>query len=260
MIKLQAHRGVCYEYPENTISAYQAAVDQGYDLIECDPKFTKDGYIVLLHDRTLNRTARDKDGNPPAAEMPIKDITLQEARQWEYGSWKDARFKGEPIPTLSNLLDFAEKNAIPFKFDNVWETFPPEMQEKFFDEIEARGEKVHIGFTCRHPEMLKKAADRFPHADLHYDGGDLSAERLNQVAEIAKGHHLYIWVCYDNQRTAWFKGTKATPEVCRFVRQYGELGVWILAEREELAVAMRDLDAQIVETDGRIKPAWTKEI
>ena len=56
--------------------------------------------------------------------------------------------------------------------------------------------------------------------------------------------------------TGWFKGTKATPEVCKFVRQYGELGVWILSKREELEVAVRDLDAEIIETTGHIKPEW----
>ena len=46
MAKLQAHRGVSYEYPENTMIAYQAAIDQGYGIIELDPKYTADGKIV----------------------------------------------------------------------------------------------------------------------------------------------------------------------------------------------------------------------
>jgi glycerophosphoryl diester phosphodiesterase len=126
MTKLQAHRGVSYEYPENTIIAYQAAVDQGYGIIELDPKYTSDGKIVMLHDKSLKRTARDENGEAP--ELNIADITLDEARSYEYGSWKNERFKGEKIPTLSEVLDFAEENpTVPLKFDNVWTTFPEEI-------------------------------------------------------------------------------------------------------------------------------------
>ena len=63
MIRLQAHRGVAAEYPENTMAAFNASVEQGYHLIELDPKYTSDGQFVFLHDKTLNRTARNTDGS-----------------------------------------------------------------------------------------------------------------------------------------------------------------------------------------------------
>ena len=56
--KLQAHRGVAAEYPENTMPAFIKAYEQGYDIIEFDPKMTADHIPVVLHDRTLNRTGR----------------------------------------------------------------------------------------------------------------------------------------------------------------------------------------------------------
>ena len=80
MTKLQAHRGVSYEYPENTIIAYQAAVDQGYGIIELDPKYTLDGKFVMLYDKSLKRTARDENGVAP--ELNIADITLEQARSY----------------------------------------------------------------------------------------------------------------------------------------------------------------------------------
>ena len=79
MTLLQAHRGVSSEYPENTMAAFRASVEQGYDLIELDPKHTADGKFVILHDKTLARTARDADGNAP--DYAIKDITLQKAQE-----------------------------------------------------------------------------------------------------------------------------------------------------------------------------------
>ena len=259
MIKLQAHRGVSSDFPENTMAAFRASVEQGYDLIEFDPKYTKDGKIVILHDRTLNRTARRSDGTALEQETFIYDITFEEARALEYGSWFSPEFTGEQIPLLTDLLDFAKQTKIPLKIDNVWESFPENIREEMFAEIAAYGEDIRIGFTCAKLETLKIAAERFPYADIHYDGGDLSKERLDEVAELARGHHLYVWVCFDNNMTKWFNGSKANAELCRFVNGYGELGIWILSKREELAPAVRDFNAEIIETTGHIKPEWLNE-
>lgn len=256
MAKLQAHRGVSSEYPENTMAAFRASVAEGYDYIEFDPKYTSDGEIVILHDHTLDRTARKCDGSRVEEGKKISDTTLAEARSYDYGLWFDEKFRGEKIPLLRDLLEYACEAQIPVKVDNVWEHFPDEMKEKMFSIIEEYSDRLKVGFTCAKLETLEMAAKRFPKADIHYDGGDLSQERLETVAALAEGHHLYIWVCFPNEMTGWFKGTKATPEVCKFVRQYGELGVWILSKREELEVAVRDLDAEIIETTGHIKPEW----
>ena len=259
MTRLQAHRGVSSEYPENTMSAFRASVEQGYDIIEFDPKYTKDGKIVILHDRTVNRTGRTLDGEALAEETKICDITFEQARELEYGSWFSPKFKGEQIPLLTDLLDFAKETKIPLKVDNVWERFPEDIREEMFAQIASYGEEIKIGFTCANLETLKIAADRFPYADIHYDGGDLSKERLDEVAKLASGHHLYVWVCFDNDMTKWFKGSKANTELCKFVNGYGELGIWILSKRDELDPAIRDFNAEIIETTGHIKPEWLKD-
>ncbi len=255
MAKLQAHRGVSSEYPENTMSAFRASVEQGYDLIEFDPSYTSDGEIVILHDHTLNRTAR-KNGKAPDNEVKIFDITLAEAREYEYGSWFSPEFVGEQIPLLCDLLDFAAEKKIKLKLDNKWENFPENIKEKMFAEITKYGDALDIGFTCARLETLELVAKRFPKADIHYDGPDLSSEQLDKVARLAEGHHLYVWVCYDSDMTKWFKGTKASVEVCDFVRGYGELGIWILSKREELNDTIDDFCAEVIETTGHIKPEW----
>lgn len=206
----------------------------------------------------MNRTARRPDGEALNGEIFIKDITLAQAQELEYGSWKAPEFKGEPIPLLLDLLNFAQETQIPIKLDNVWEKFPEEIRKLFFQEIAERGEKIKIGFTCTKLENLNLVAERFPYAELHYDGGDLPRGVLEQIAEISTGRQCYIWVCYDNDMTKWFQGSKATPELCALVRQYGELGIWILSKREEIAPAIRDLSAQVIETTGHIKPHWLR--
>ena len=65
-----------------------------------------------------------------------------------------------------------------------------------------------------------------------------------------------IWICYDTPATAWFKGEKATAALCDRVRRYGEIGIWLLSEREELREAAHFFRADYVETNGKIKPDW----
>ena len=78
-VALQAHRGVSTDCPENTMAAFRASVEQGYDWIELDPKFTADNQCVVLHDRTINRTGRDRNGQPVEEKTAIIDLTLAQA-------------------------------------------------------------------------------------------------------------------------------------------------------------------------------------
>ena len=259
MARLQAHRGVSFEYPENTIVAYQAAVDQGYAIIELDPKYTLDNKFVMLHDHSLKRTARNDEGVAP--EVNIEDITLEQAKGYEYGSWKDEKFKGEGIPTLSDVLDFSEKNPnVPLKFDNVWTSFPDELRKAFLNEIAEREGKVNVGITCNTLESLEEVAKTLPWATLHYDGMDLSEYLLKTVLAIANKRELFIWVCYDLPDLSWFKGEKATPELCERVRKYGKLGIWIISTHEELETAVLNFKADLIETNGRVKPQWLRSL
>ena len=253
-IRLQAHRGVSSEFPENTFAAFQAAIDEGYDIIELDPKYTADNHIVILHDRTVNRTGRRQDGSTLPPDTAIKDLTFAQARELEYGSWKDPKFKGEKLPSLEELIDFIKAHDIPFKFDNVWETFPPEQQEIFLSQLEKADLGSKIGFTCRKPECFALVAKRFPQAELHWDGANDKAT-LEDVVKVAAGHRLTIWVCYDNKLTGWFKGSKATAELCDMVHQFGEIGIWILSQEAELDDTVNVFKANAIETTGHIKPS-----
>ena len=108
--RLQAHRGVSSEYTENTISAFKAAVEEGYDVIELDPKFTSDDKCVILHDRTVNRTGRTSAGEPLPEATAVADLTLETVRSYDFGIWKDKKFLGEKIPTLGETINFIRNN------------------------------------------------------------------------------------------------------------------------------------------------------
>src|SRR4051812_14588222 len=86
-----AHRGANRVAPENTLPAYEAAIALGCDYVEIDVRATRDGHLVLLHDRTVDRTT---DGTGHAAEMDFATIRALDAGV-KFG---DA-FRGTRVPT-----------------------------------------------------------------------------------------------------------------------------------------------------------------
>ena len=201
--------GVSSEFPENTLAAFQASVDERYKIIELDPKFTVDDQCVILHDRTLNRTARDASGNKPEPDTRIDQITLQQAQQFEYGSWFDPKFKGEPIPTLDDVIQFIRKNTISFKFDNVWETFPPHRRELFLAQLEAAS-RVKIDHMSD-IECLKSLRS-IQGLRTHWDGDNALEKPTAAKTAKTSPYHLALLPC---PMTNWFKGERASEQLAK---------------------------------------------
>jgi glycerophosphoryl diester phosphodiesterase len=97
VIEIIAHRGSSFEAPENTLAAFALAWEEGADAIEGDFRLTRDGHIVAVHDKDLQRVAR--------SSSCVADLTLAELRKLDVGGWKHARFAGQRAPTLEEVLD-----------------------------------------------------------------------------------------------------------------------------------------------------------
>jgi glycerophosphoryl diester phosphodiesterase len=91
-----AHRGFSSIAPENTLIAMVKGCEAKADGCELDVHQTKDGHIVVMHDGDVKRTT---DGEGKIAEM-----TLAEIKKLDAGSWKGPEYKGEPVPTLEEVL------------------------------------------------------------------------------------------------------------------------------------------------------------
>lgn len=92
-----AHRGASAHAPENTLSAFQLAAEDGADGIEFDVKLTKDDQVVAHHDTTLDRTT---DG-----QGQLKDFTLAELKKLDAGAWFSEQYRGERIPILDEIFE-----------------------------------------------------------------------------------------------------------------------------------------------------------
>jgi glycerophosphoryl diester phosphodiesterase len=104
-----AHRGNSIAAPENTLPAYESASQLGVDMIETDLNISKDGVLVMMHDWYMGRTT-DIQG-------AIQDLTIDELRKVDAGSWKGKEFTGVRIPTTEEALAFAKKAGIYMCFE-----------------------------------------------------------------------------------------------------------------------------------------------
>ncbi len=125
---IAAHRGARSLRAENTMSAFEEALNQGADFLEIDVGFSKDGVAVIIHDDTLERTSDvkiHKEFKPP---YRVVDYTYDELLNLDFGSWfikddpfdsiKEGRVKKEDIKvqrilTLEEVLEFAKKHRFP---------------------------------------------------------------------------------------------------------------------------------------------------
>jgi glycerophosphoryl diester phosphodiesterase len=98
------HRGAQGLAPENTLPAFQVVLDLRADGVEFDVQRTRDGHLIVTHDENLKRiTGRD---------ALIQDLTLDEIKMLDAGSFFSADFRGTPIPTLREVFDLLKPSDL----------------------------------------------------------------------------------------------------------------------------------------------------
>jgi glycerophosphoryl diester phosphodiesterase len=106
-----AHRGNSSVAPENTLPAFQSALDVQSDLVELDYHHTADGVPLVLHDETLDRTTNAVEllGRTKirVASLPLADLAGLDA-----GRWFDPKFRGTRLPTLAESLDLIQTGSV----------------------------------------------------------------------------------------------------------------------------------------------------
>ena len=128
-IQVHGHRGARARRPENTIPAFQFAIDAGVDALESDMAVTKDGVIVMSHDPVLEPPVCS--GSVPSAV--IHQLTLQQVKEWDCGATRNPRFPnqqpvpGTCIPTLDELLRLASQGTFDFNIETKSFADKPEL-------------------------------------------------------------------------------------------------------------------------------------
>ena len=92
-----AHRGDQSNAPENTLPAFQRAYESGADGVELDVRLTRDGQLVVFHDRGLKRIGKRRG--------LVTNTTLEEMRELDVGAWFGPEYRGERPPTLDEVFE-----------------------------------------------------------------------------------------------------------------------------------------------------------
>jgi glycerophosphoryl diester phosphodiesterase len=115
-VQVVAHRGASEDAAEHTLAAYRSAVDQGADALECDVRLTRDGHLVCVHDRRIDRTSNGRG--------VLSTLELADLAELDFASWRDALTSGDHelpdsdrsgILTLARLLDYVAGCARPIQ-------------------------------------------------------------------------------------------------------------------------------------------------
>lgn len=140
-VYVAAHRGWSSHYPENTLLAFEKALELGVDQLEFDLHMTKDGELVLMHDHKLARTT--------GAEGIVSDYTLEELKKLDAGSWKGEQFQGLQIPTFIEFMELV-KDHPTITLDVELKDYPKDQGDKAYESCDKALAIIdQYGFTDR---------------------------------------------------------------------------------------------------------------
>ncbi|WP_125708945.1 glycerophosphodiester phosphodiesterase family protein [Companilactobacillus zhongbaensis] len=219
--RIFAHRGIPTLAPENTMPAFQAVKDNGLNWIETDLSITKDEDVFIIHDDKLDRTT-DQSGS-------IETLETSTVKKADAGSWYDKKFQGEKIPTLSQLIDFLNKNQINANIElkgvvgDDANYLADKLVLKFARALEKLDENIDLIISSFSPIMLEKMYKQRPdlkyavlfeyqaiqddwnltmqacHAKIiHPDDRELTQEKIQMMKKY--NYQINVWTVDDKQR------------------------------------------------------------
>lgn len=131
-IQVHGHRGARAVRPENTLPAFEYAIDQGVDVLEMDLAVTKDDVLVVSHDARMNPKFCQ---GPAGAETLIRRMTLAELKRWDCGAKANPEFPkqqavpGTKVPTLQEVFDLVKRRGSKVEF-NIETKISPDRPEQ----------------------------------------------------------------------------------------------------------------------------------
>ncbi len=153
-VEIIAHRGASADAPENSLSSMKLAWEQQADAIELDLWLSSDGKLIVFHDADTKRFEK--------TPRKISSLTLAEARQIDIGAWKDPKFKGERVPTLSSILETMPKGKRAVLEIKCGPEILPELGREIGDSGRLPEELTIISFQY---DVLKPSKVMFPRID-----------------------------------------------------------------------------------------------
>ena len=149
-----AHRGDLAHAPENTLPAFQQAIQKGADGVELDVKLTADGHVIVIHDSTVDRTT---DGKGRVASLPLEAI-----RKLDAGKWFNEKFAGTKVPLLEEVFEVVGKDKMINIELKDYTVSHDGLVKKVCELIKRHDNHNQILFSSFFPSTLKVAAQALP--------------------------------------------------------------------------------------------------
>ncbi len=147
LTEVSAHRGASINYPENTMKAFEMAVEEKTDWIELDVQLTSDGVPVIIHDSNIHRVT--------GVNKNIWEVTYNDIRDLDCGSWFSPEFAGERIPTLGEVLDFAKKKHVKLNIELKPTGYEKDFEKTVIDTINEKNYKNSCVVTSQEYNTLE---------------------------------------------------------------------------------------------------------
>jgi glycerophosphoryl diester phosphodiesterase len=151
---LFAHRGASIHAPENTIPAFELALQQGADGVELDAMLSADGQVVVIHDSTLDRTT---DGHGR-----VTDMSFAALRELDAGAWRSENFRGTKIPSLNEVFEAIGKQSVINVELKNYSTPRDRLVDKVCEVVRHHGLQERILFSSFLGSNLKRAGRLLP--------------------------------------------------------------------------------------------------
>lgn len=153
---VMAHRGNKVKFPENTMSAFRQAVDDGADIIETDLHMTSDGRFVCIHDEKVDRTT---DGRGFVAEKRLSELRTLNAANLQ------ADLGPEPVPTLEELANLIPPDiglALELKSDSFLQADVAARLARQLDQLGVSQRSVILSFSFERLEAVRAVSPDLP--------------------------------------------------------------------------------------------------
>jgi glycerophosphoryl diester phosphodiesterase len=243
-MEIVAHRGASWDAPENTLSAFNLAWKQGADAIELDVMMSKDGRIVVIHDKDTKRLA--------GVDRLVSEQTLIELRNLDVGRRTDEKSSRHTIPLLGEVLEtipLGKRALIEIK---CGKEILPELVREIKQSKKGPEQTAIIGFSS---DVMEAAKEALPELDVYWivnikpDAKSakkpLTVDELIKTCKRIKVDGLDLSACDTIDK--------------RFVDRVHDVGlglaVWTVND-PVIARKMRDAGVDCLTTD---RPSWIRE-
>lgn len=236
--KIVGHRGAALVEPENTLASFHRAVADGADILECDVHLSADGHLVVMHDKTIDRTAAEDSPRRTGAIAELTRAELDEVRL----------VGGSPIPTLEEVLDVAVEAGTPIYVEVKAVAAAARSAQLLIDRGLAQGSDAPrqaaawiISFSQEVLRIVRAAAPHLPLSAVTKEPDPAFWDFTQEIG--AQAVSLPI-------------RTLSDQDVDRVRELRLDLNVWTLNEADLLHRAA-EISAESITTDN---PAWARRV